>query len=223
MFVNFSMDKIKLSYCVFLYLFLGYINSFIASNISLPQEVHSKLFDVGHYYFPKISALYPDILFFSIFIYFIIRWHANHRLLKVFFLICSILFLIRLIIFPITQFPPAYSLEDCFKPLGNGPWIFFTFYSQSTCVDYMFSGHTFHLTIITLLTIYNSGNYFEKVLLPLVAIVNVMIIIAARMHYTSDIVVGFIISFLTYSIYELYMKNRFLNRLIDKQNKNNNN
>ena len=39
-------------------------------------------------------------------------------------------------------------------------------------------------------------NYFEQILLPLDAIINVMIIIAARMHYTADIVIGFVLSIL---------------------------
>ena len=79
----------------------------------------------------------------------------------------------------------------------------------------MFSAHTFHLTIISLLTLYNSGNYFEKILIPLAAMINLMIIIAARMHYTADIIIGFVLSVLIYCIYELYMRNRFLQKMIE--------
>ena len=216
------MKKVKLSYCVLGYIILAYLNSFIANNISLPEGVTPKLFDVGHYLFPEISTFYPDILFFSLLIYFIFRWRNNHDLLKAFFLICSLLFFIRLLTFPVTQIPPAFNEADCFKPSADGPWIFFTFYSSSTCVDYMFSAHTFHLTIISLITLYNSKNYFEQILIPLSAIINLMIIIAARMHYTADIVIGFVLSILIYSIYELYMRNRTLQnlgKLINEENK----
>ena len=197
------------------YTILAYLNSFVANNISLPKGATSKIFDIGHYYFPEISSFYPDILFFSLLIYFFFRWRNNHGLLKAFFLICSSLFFIRLLTFPVTQIPPAYNEADCFKPSDDGPWIFFTFYSNSTCVDYMFSAHTFHLTIISLLTIYNSGNYFEKILIPLATMINLMIIIAARMHYTADIIIGFVLSVLIYCIYELYMRNRFLQKMIE--------
>ena len=155
-----GMKKVKLSYCVLGYIILAYLNSFIANNISLPEGVTPKLFDVGHYLFPEISTFYPDILFFSLLLYFIFRWRNHHDLLKAFFLICSSLFLIRLLTFPVTQIPPAFNEADCFKPSADGPWIFFTFYSSSTCVDYMFSAHTFHLTVISLITLYNSKNYF---------------------------------------------------------------
>ena len=207
------MKKVKLSYCVLGYIILAYLNSFIANNISLPERVAPKLFDVGHYLFPEISTFYPDILFFSLLIYFIFRWRNNHDLLKAFFLICSSLFFIRLLTFPVTQIPPAFNEADCFKPSADGPWIFFTFYSSSTCVDYMFSAHAFHLTVISLITLYNSKNYFERILIPLSAIINLMIIIASRMHYTVDIVIGFVLSILIYSIYELYMRNRTLQKL----------
>ena len=216
------MKKVKLSYCVLGYIILAYLNSFIANNISLPEGVTPKLFDVGHYLFPEISTFYPDILFFSLLLYFIFRWRNHHDLLKAFFLICSSLFLIRLLTFPVTQIPPAFNEADCFKPSADGPWIFFTFYSSSTCVDYMFSAHTFHLTVISLITLYNSKNYFEQILIPLSAIINLMIIIAARMHYTADIVIGFVLSILIYSIYELYMRNRTLQnlgKLINEENK----
>ena len=79
----------------------------------------------------------------------------------------------------------------------------------------MFSAHTFHLTIISLLTLYNSGTYFEKFLIPSAAIINLMTIIAARMHYTADIIIGFVLSILIYCIYELYMRNRFLQNMIE--------
>ena len=207
------MKKVKLSYCVLGYIILAYLNSFIANNISLPEGVTPKLFDVGHYLFPEISTFYPDILFFSLLTYFIFRWRNNHDLLKAFFLICSSLFFIRLLTFPVTQIPPAFNEADCFKPSADGPWIFFTFYSSSTCVDYMFSAHAFHLTVISLITLYNSKNYFERILIPLSAIINLMIIIASRMHYTVDIVIGFVLSILIYSIYELYMRNRTLQKL----------
>ena len=79
------MKKVKLSYCVLGYIILAYLNSFIANNISLSEGVTPKLFDVGHYIFPEISTFYPDILFFSLLIYFIFRWRNHHDLLKAFF------------------------------------------------------------------------------------------------------------------------------------------
>ena len=209
------MKQIKLSYCVLAYAILSYLNSFVANNISLSEGVTSKLFDIGHYLFPELSTFYPDMLFFILLIYFFFRWRHDHDLLKTFFLICSSLFFLRLLTFPATQFPPAFNETDCFKPSADGPWIFFTFYSNSTCVDYMFSAHTFHLTIISLLTLYNSGNYFEKILIPSASMINLMIIIAARMHYTADIIIGFVLSILIYCIYELYMRNRFLQKMIE--------
>ena len=208
------MKRIRLSYCIIAYIFIAYLNSFIASNISLPKGVFSKLFDIGHYYLPEISTLYPDLMFFSIFIYFVLRWKNDSNILKVFFIICSSLFLLRIITFPTTHLTPAFNGSDCFKPMIDGPWIFFTFYSQSTCIDYMFSAHTFHLTIISLLTISNSTYYFEQLLIPSISIINIIIIVAARMHYTVDIIIGFILSILIYSIYELYRQNRILNNKI---------
>tara|TARA_B100000809_G_scaffold215616_1_gene220907 strand:- start:1 stop:642 length:642 start_codon:yes stop_codon:yes gene_type:complete len=212
--------KIRLYHSIILYFIVSYLNSFVAYNLTLSKGIRPKLFDFGHFILPEISTYLPDIFFFSILFFFVIRWSKEKDLLKMFFLICSLLFFFRLLTFPLTHLPPAYSLDsNCIQPNENGPWIFFTWYSQSTCIDYLFSAHTFHLTIISLITIYYSKNYIEKLLIPLVCVINVILIIAARMHYTSDIIIALILSIILYSSFELYKRNINLEKMLKSKEK----
>ncbi|MDP6684624.1 MAG: phosphatase PAP2-related protein [Candidatus Marinimicrobia bacterium] len=204
------LEKSPLWYFIIPYIAFGYLNNFIAYNFVSPSVYHPKLFDYGHYILPEISTLFPDFLFFSIFLYFLVRWRKNQDLLKSFFLLAGILFILRLFTFPMTMVPPAAS--DCYPSSEDAPWIFFVLYTQSTCIDYMFSAHTFHLTLFTLFTIVKSSYTIEKVCITTFSLITFFMIIAARLHYTADVIIAFILCTCVFSIYFLIEKNLSLKR-----------
>jgi len=208
------LNKFPIWYFIIPYIAFGYLNNFIAYNFVSPSVYHPKLFDYGHYILPEISSLIPDFLFFSIFIYFLFRWRKNQELLKTFFLLAGILFIFRLFTFPMTMVPPAMS--DCFPTTEDAPWIFFILYTQSTCIDYMYSAHTFHLTLITLFTLVNTPHFIEKIYVTSVSLLTLFLIIAARLHYTADVIIAFFLCICIYLIYLLIEKNMELKRKLLK-------
>tara|TARA_Y100000031_G_C8189923_1_gene370880 strand:+ start:65 stop:412 length:348 start_codon:yes stop_codon:yes gene_type:complete len=109
-----------------------------------------------------------------------------------------------------TMVPPAAS--DCYPSSEDAPWIFFVLYTQSTCIDYMFSAHTFHLTLFTLFTIVKSSYTIEKVCITTFSLITFFMIIAARLHYTADVIIAFILCTCVFSIYFLIEKNLSLKR-----------
>ena len=76
----------------------------------------------------------------------------------------------------------------------------------NTCNDYMFSGHTVHVISFLLFILYFSKNIIEKIILICFAIFLLFIIINSRMHYTSDIIVAVIITFLLFNYLRLKFK-----------------
>jgi len=109
-----------------------------------------------------------------------------------------------------TMVPPAMS--DCYPSTESAPWIFFVFYTQSTCIDYMFSAHTFHLTLFSLFTIVNSSVSLEKVLVTIFSLITIFMIIAARLHYTADVIIAFILCICLFTINILLESNYELKR-----------
>jgi membrane-associated phospholipid phosphatase len=58
----------------------------------------------------------------------------------------------------------------------------------------MFSGHTAHAAGIFLFTLFFSTYYSEKLAMLLSLLAIMITLIWSRMHYTSDVVVGFLLT-----------------------------
>ena len=65
------------------------------------------------------------------------------------------------------------------------------------CYDKIFSGHSAFLFILTLLL--NKYKIINFVTLIILNIINVSIILLTRTHYTIDVIVSFLVSYLMYS------------------------
>lgn len=81
-----------------------------------------------------------------------------------------------------------------------------------SCGDYMFSGHSIHLTLTSLfLSYYTNLNKLFLVPLWLTTICGYVCIITSYMHYTIDVVIGVFISFYVFVTYHIFIKLNTIN------------
>lgn len=182
------------------YIMIGYINLFTAMNIINPYNHKYNiegLVDIGFHYIPKIDRNIPNVILLTLYIFFFIKWFAKNKIILVkFYILITILFIFRLIAFTITILPP--NTKDCVGRRDTSDIIWFTILFDSACSDYMFSGHAVHITMITLFTIKYSNNFVEKIIIKSIYVPYLFIIIAARLHYSTDVFIGTLLSILLF-------------------------
>lgn len=188
-FINISLISSFLFYIITLYL-----NEWFAINSPNFEENQKPLFDRGQEIFLyKISGKIPSLILTITMIYFLIRWGlTNSKVLSNYFVLVGILFIIRVFVFMSTITPSP--LNKCGSnntkwDLNNLKWLFIE--KDDTCIDNMFSGHTVHITAIFLFTLYFSTFFIEKIIIGILALLIMITLIWSRLHYTSDVLVGF--------------------------------
>lgn len=180
------------------YLLVGYINEFAAENQVYHNINEAPLYDRGHNFLPLLPKNLPDIGLFIFLAYFILRWCITHPTTLINYLwMISFLFIGRVFLLTLTQLPPA--VRGCSTVKKHEPLHFTVFRNGwNECLDYMYSGHTIHCVLIALFTIYLSSNIGEKVLVVLATIIELLLIIGSRIHYTADVLVGTIVTILIF-------------------------
>jgi len=173
------------------YLVLGYINLFCSINISVDQS-QNPLPDIGFKVLPKINHFWSDraieIFYFIFIFHFLKRWYV----LNEFFKKASILYFLRLICFTSTILPPC--IENCVSRKPEESFIFFTMDYSHGCIDHIFSGHVFHMTLMCLMLYKYSTNTFLIKLFYASYIPFIILVISCRLHYSVDVIVSIIIS-----------------------------
>uniref|UniRef100_A0A6C0LU97 Sphingomyelin synthase-like domain-containing protein n=1 Tax=viral metagenome TaxID=1070528 RepID=A0A6C0LU97_9ZZZZ len=182
--------------------FISYMNSFIAVNMIDPMHTSPALSDMGFYYLPRVSQTIPNIYLLSYCCYFIMRFMKSRNWDKIKNLIWNItvLFLIRLITFSVTIVPP--STMNCYSRNETESIVFNTLkiiiQNDNTCLDNMFSGHATYFTIMYLTMLDLSDSRYEKIFLSIYTIVGILSIICGHIHYSVDVIVGVVISYLIF-------------------------
>ena len=188
----------ELVLAVVVYLTMGYINEFVAQN-QVYHSIHQPpMFDRGHNLLPLYSKRYPDYLLAVILLYFLVRWAIPypHTLINYLWII-SLLFIGRVIILSVTQFPPA--LPGC-STIQPGEKFNFNIFRKNwnTCIDYMYSGHTIHSVLVALFTLHLSNSPIEKISIVFLTLIELVFIIGSRIHYTGDVLVATVVSVLAF-------------------------
>jgi membrane-associated phospholipid phosphatase len=62
----------------------------------------------------------------------------------------------------------------------------------------MYSGHTFHTVLALLFILYLSKSTLEKSIVFVVALLNLTLIIASRIHYSCDVLVAILVTILIF-------------------------
>ena len=188
----------KVIIAIVFYLFIGYVNEFVAENQIYHNINAPPLFDRGHNLLPLLSKKLPDIGLILFIIYFIIRWGIQYPTTLVNYLwIISFLFIGRVFLLSVTQFPPA--LPGC-STIKEGDTLYFNVFRKgwNECLDYMYSGHTIHCVLVALFTIYLSTSMFEKGFIIIATLLELIFIIGSRIHYTTDVLVGTLVTILIF-------------------------
>ena len=184
---------------------ISYLNEWVAINQPLYYKYNITLKDIIQEKFPIINSLYPDIFVYFFIIYFIFRFSTiNVWFFSSFLAIHSFLLTIRIIVFTVTKIPP--SIKNCTNKFKWGhKWLFF--YDNHSCGDYMFSNHSVYLTLITLFFIYFSSYLSEKILFSILSIIGYFLIIISRYHYSSDVLIGALLSILSFFSFKFLCRN----------------
>jgi hypothetical protein len=188
----------QLLIAIVIYLFIGYINEFVIENQVYHGIDNPPLFDRGHNLIPLLSKRLPDITLIIFLVYFIVRWGIRYPSSVINYLwIISLLFIGRVILLSVTQFPPA--LPNC-STVNDGDNIHFILFRKgwNECKDYMYSGHTIHCVLVTLFTLFLSPYTLEKILIIMATVVELVFIIGSRIHYSIDVLVGTLVTILAF-------------------------
>jgi hypothetical protein len=183
---------------IVVYLLIGYINEFVAEN-QVYQDINAPpLFDRGHNFLPQFSKNLPNIGLISFIVYFVVRWGIKYPYALVNYLwIIAILFVGRVVLLSVTQLPPA--LPGC-STVKKGDSLYFNVFRKgwNECLDYMYSGHTIHCVLVALFTLFLASSNWEKLFVLFFLFVELILVIGSRIHYTSDVLVGSLVTVLIF-------------------------
>lgn len=195
--------NINIKYLLLLFLVFA-LESFVSKILEKEQSNNlNKIIDNGFKIIPKIDFLFLDDivlviipLIFLIFIYFCTKNNINFLDFVVIFLIIRFL---RLLCLLCTIYPPPS--KDCYE-ISDKKNKILPYYSYifGGCNETIFSGHTACLVLI-MLFIYPVLNAIGKIFIILYAIFGSIILISLRAHYTIDVLLGWIITYLVYTVY----------------------
>ena len=184
---------------------VNWLNGFAAINEINYLKHLPPLPDYGFAYLPQISIEYPDHLLSALIIFFLIRayFYEDVQSMIKFSWSFTILFALRLITFSITMIPP--TLPDCKGRNPGESYIWFLVIylyenSGNTCIDLMFSGHAVYLTLICFYLIDKSVSGTIRSCYYLYWIIGLTSIVAAHLHYSSDVIIGTSLSIMMYKL-----------------------
>ena len=149
-----------------LYLFIGYINQFVAINMVAPVP-DKPLHDIGFKYLPYVDPKICDLSLIILVIYFVLRWiFKDYTKINNFTKMMTWIFVIRVCCFYSTAVP--YPNAGCHPRIVGDPirWNVFPYLYNNhlhSCYDLMFSGHAAHATLIALFTIIYSKHFEQSI------------------------------------------------------------
>lgn len=149
-----------------------------------------QIYDVAHKYLPDLHEheYIMNLIPLALIIY-TLTLSAGWSVLKTTFIMLLGVLAIRALTIVATILPKH---EKC-EVKGNS---FFNFVSGGGCYDKIFSGHTAFVTLLGLNLL--SAGAINTPLFWGISAVNAIVILLTRAHYTVDVILGFIISYLVF-------------------------
>jgi hypothetical protein len=217
----------QISLCIFL---MVYVASTLGRNVAYYRNVEGpRLQDIGFEIFPELPEHWKDVSEMLIYLNHIFGigiiivpivykpyQHAHSTILigKRILTILTIGHMIRIVMYLSTSLPSPASHCQPGSTTYNAPdtWlkILFRFstYEDKNCGDLIFSGHIFQNLSFTILTAIYSYQFFHVKIACILSwfqyinsFLQFIFIIAARNHYTIDLVVGIYVSLTIWYIY----------------------
>lgn len=177
---------------------VGYINQFVAENTVWQEMDTPPLYDLGHNALPLVPKLYADVVVVAIVAYFVLRWGLRYpKTLENYLWIVTVLFVGRVVMFSVTQMPPARP-ECSSKKAGDPKHFRVLKKTWKQCTDLIFSGHSLHAVLVLMFVLYLAKSTLEKVVVTVAVAIALVLIIASRIHYTVDVLLATLITILVF-------------------------
>ena len=199
------MNDIKLLiFSIIAYILSSLLTIVVSENIADVETHNHTLHDIVHSNF----SIFPsekrcNYIVYTYIGYHIIRWGLeDHKKISLYFLSLACLLLMRIITFTVTQTPPPryeddkWRINHCKRNVLSHIGISFNDVNY-TCIDNMFSGHAAHIVVAASIILLYSNNNIERIIVSIITLISLFSIVSGRLHYTSDVVVSTIVSFLT--------------------------
>lgn len=184
---------------LFVYGAVGYANSFAEKNQVLQYGIDNPpLYDRLHNALPVFSKFYADVLAVALVAYFILRWGIKYpKVIENYLWIVTMLFIGRVLTFTVTQFPP--SRPGC-STRREGDRIIANPFPKGwqSCRDMLYSGHTLHTVLVLLFVLYLSKSTGEKAVVSVLVLLELVLIIGSRMHYSCDVFIATLVTILIF-------------------------
>jgi len=173
------------------------------------QIVNNPLPDVLFDILPDLSDItipIPNYIYLAQFIVAILSFQNEKKLQLVvqYIFLQSVLTTIRAITVSVTILPNIHLYEYCKKEPGDFFEVFTNIIEHGTCGDYMWSGHTASSFILYMFVHRHKSNYFFELLVGLLFGGMILFLILQRWHYTVDIIIAVIVTWLTFQFYKQF-------------------
>ena len=190
---------------------IHYFNVAMAQYVSNPEYDKEGLADVIHNMIPiwPPEPITPTLLTITIILYTLVRiGFMKIEYIGYFFNILSIILVLRLPAFLVTITPPPGKIglrkDTCrYRYITN---ILKASYKEEkfVCVDNLFSAHAAFIVISMMFILTYSTIPIEKIIVVLVSILTLFMLVSERYHYTSDVYISSIISYLVFTVFTFY-------------------
>lgn len=173
------------------------------------QIVGVKLNDVFFRVLPDLSDVetpFPNYLLLIQLFFGIISFHSNDmwKYIAQFIFLQSILTAVRAVSVAITTLPNIKVYEHCEKEVSSFFQVMEYMILYGTCGDYMFSGHT-ATAFLTYMFVHKHGSYYAwEILSGLLLGAQMLTLLLQRWHYSVDILIASIITWLLFRFYKKY-------------------
>lgn len=195
--------QIKIHYLVLYIIIVSYLSYIAITSNDIKYLKYLKrhsipLPDIGHAYLPNLSK-YENIIEAICFLPFLYLLYLSlkeerYSVIKEFSFIFCCLTLIRTITYSVTILPSIYCYKDeSINTLGG-------------CTDCIFSGHT---SFVILSCLFLCHFKYSKYIL-LFPIIPSLLIISARLHYTVDVILSWLITIPIYLCYRYRSIEKFV-------------
>lgn len=200
-------------------LFIQNISQQYPDSVANYPEVCQNLHDVGFKLIPYIGMNWNDIADIWIVVSLVIAailfftFDRTQLIFRRFFITYSSIFLLRAITVFVTVYPrlPYETSANFHAPGGSFLWGSLLILSgvRTTAKDMMFSGHTAGFILSASYVGRYSSNIFLKVIYWVFNILGTISLIAAREHYSADIVVAIIVTRFVFANYHLWLDSEY--------------
>ena len=183
-------ERTRIIFAFLLFLVYNYFFQYFMHNIgSGHYHNDSRLYDICHKYLPNYEKyeLNGNIYIILVFLFTLLK--PSYTVLIIFEFVAFII--------PILFIRSIFSLFTVLPKSSNCVYNPYTSLVNGGCYDKIFSGHFSTVFVLSLLL--NKYNIITMPIVVLLNIINVLIILSTRIHYTIDILVSFCITYLMYT------------------------